>query len=120
MSLVYSTRAIFFTNTGQVPEGVPKPLKLKPLPKAKMQALENVLHVFETHMKLLTRVKPEILQHWKEVVSHQRGLIAGTWEPPVPHGLYTELVKHKDDPNKGRVPEGELCDIYRTVYVYRC
>ena len=119
MSLVYSTRAIFFGNTGQVPEGVPKPLKPKPLASAKMQALENVLHVFQTHMKMLTRAKPEIEQHWAELVSHQRGLIAGTWEPPVPHGLYTELVKHKDDPNKGRVPEGESCDIYWTVYLYR-
>ena len=95
--------------SGQVPEGVPSPLPLKPLAPGKLQALENVLHVLDTKCPLLVRTSPEIEKFYAELVSQQKGLIAGTWEPPVPQGLYTALATHADTCNRrALLPEGVI------------
>ena len=97
----YSTdmRVLLGILSGQVPEGVPSPLPLKPLAPGKLQALENVLHVLQTKCKLLVRQSRDVEEFYAELVSQQKGLIAGTWGPPVPHGLCTALATHANTCN---------------------
>lgn len=107
----YSTnmRVLLGILSGQVPEGVPSPLPLKPLAPGKLQALENVLHVLQTKCKLLVRQSRDVEEFYAELVSQQKGLIAGTWEPPVPQGLYTALATHADTCNRrALLPEGVI------------
>ena len=111
----YSTdmRVLLGILSGQVPEGVPSPLPLKPLAPGKLQALENVLHVLQNKCKLLVRQKRlagcDIEDFYLTLVSQQKGLIAGTWEPPVPQGLYTALATHADTCNRrALLPEGVI------------
>ena len=91
--------------SGQVPEGVPSPLPLKPLAPGKLQALENVLFVLQNKCKLLVRQSRDIEEFYAELVSQQQGLIARTWTPPVPQGLYTALATHADTCNRRALPE---------------
>lgn len=106
--------AICYGYIGQIPQGVPSALELKPLPMPKMVALDNILHVLRTNCALLTLAHPEILEHYAALSARQRGVIDGTWEPTLPEeGLYRELTKRDDDPNKGVLPIGEFVYSYK-------